>query len=174
MAVAASSKPKAAKPVTTKHLAASLSEQHQLTKKQGKEIMDDLIVMITKHLKKGERVEIAGGHPGGSQARRPHGPQSDDRRSDQDQSQQEGCLPRVQGSEDGDLIVGAIVSQNPADRRRGFCLARTATAHNLRSASYSEEQNGPPWNRSPTGSGGSFACSASACAWKSCERNCGR
>ena len=57
---AAPAKPKAAKPVTTKHLAAALSEQHQLTKKQGLEMMDDLIGMITKHLKKGERVKIAG------------------------------------------------------------------------------------------------------------------
>ena len=48
------------KPVTTRHLAAALSEQHQLTKKQGLEMMDDLIGMITKHLKKGERVKIAG------------------------------------------------------------------------------------------------------------------
>ena len=46
--------------VTTKHLAASLSEQHQLTKKQGQEMMDSLIRMITSHLKKGERVKIAG------------------------------------------------------------------------------------------------------------------
>jgi DNA-binding protein HU-beta len=60
MVVAASSKPKAAKPVTTKDLAAALSEQHQLTKKQGLEMMDDLIGMITKHLKKGERVKISG------------------------------------------------------------------------------------------------------------------
>ncbi len=60
MAVAASSKPKAGKPVTTKHLAAVLSEQHQLTKKQGLEMMEDLIGMITKHLKKGERVKISG------------------------------------------------------------------------------------------------------------------
>ena len=60
MAVAASSKPKAAKPVTAKHLAAALSEQHQLTKKQGLEMMEDLIGMITRHLKKGERVKIAG------------------------------------------------------------------------------------------------------------------
>ena len=55
--VAAASKPK---PVTTKHLAAALSEQHQLSKKQGLQMMEDLIVMITKHLKKGERVKIAG------------------------------------------------------------------------------------------------------------------
>ena len=46
--------------VTTKHLATSLSEQHQLTKKQGLELVEQLIGMITKHLKKGERVKIAG------------------------------------------------------------------------------------------------------------------
>jgi DNA-binding protein HU-beta len=50
----------AAPTVTTKHLAAALAEQHQLTKKQGQEMMDELIGMITKHLKKGERVKIAG------------------------------------------------------------------------------------------------------------------
>jgi DNA-binding protein HU-beta len=60
MTAAASSKPKAAKPVTTRHLAAALAEQHQLTKKQGLEMLEDLIGMITKHLKKGERVKIAG------------------------------------------------------------------------------------------------------------------
>ncbi len=60
MAAAASSKPKAAKPVTTRVLAAALAEQHQLTKKQGLELMEDLIAMVTKHLKKGERVKIAG------------------------------------------------------------------------------------------------------------------
>jgi DNA-binding protein HU-beta len=48
------------KPNTTKHPAAALSEQHQLTKKQGSEMMEDLICMITKHLKKGERVKISG------------------------------------------------------------------------------------------------------------------
>jgi DNA-binding protein HU-beta len=59
-AAAASAKPKAAKPVTTRQLAAALSEQHQLTKKAGLELMENLIAMITKHLKKGERVKIAG------------------------------------------------------------------------------------------------------------------
>ena len=42
------------------HLAATLAEQHELTKKQGQDMLDDLIGMITKHLKKGERVKIAG------------------------------------------------------------------------------------------------------------------
>jgi DNA-binding protein HU-beta len=41
-------------------LAAALAEQHQLSKKQGMEMMEELIAMITKHLKKGERVKIAG------------------------------------------------------------------------------------------------------------------
>ena len=60
MTAAASSKPKAGKPVTTRILAAALAEQHQLSKKQGLEMLEDLIGMITKHLKKGERVKIAG------------------------------------------------------------------------------------------------------------------
>ncbi len=55
--VAASSKPK---PITSRHLAAALAEQHQLSKKQGLEMLEELVEMITKHLKKGERVKIAG------------------------------------------------------------------------------------------------------------------
>jgi DNA-binding protein HU-beta len=58
--MAANAAPAKSKPVTTRHLAAALSEQHQLTKKQGLEMMEELITMITKHLKKGERVKIAG------------------------------------------------------------------------------------------------------------------
>jgi DNA-binding protein HU-beta len=46
--------------ITTRHLANELAEQHQLSKKQGLEMMEELIGMITKHLKKGERVRIAG------------------------------------------------------------------------------------------------------------------
>ncbi len=53
-------KPKPSKPITSRHLAATLSEQHQLTKKQGLQIVEDLVGMITKHLRKGERVKIAG------------------------------------------------------------------------------------------------------------------
>jgi DNA-binding protein HU-beta len=50
----------APKPITTKHLAYELAEQHQLTKKQGLELMEDLVSLITKHLKKAERVKVAG------------------------------------------------------------------------------------------------------------------
>jgi DNA-binding protein HU-beta len=58
--MAAAAKPKASKPVTTRQLAAALAEQHELTKKQGLEMLEDLTGMIQKHLKKGERVKIAG------------------------------------------------------------------------------------------------------------------
>jgi DNA-binding protein HU-beta len=50
----------APKAITKKDLAYALAEQHQLTKKQGQEMLEDLIGMITKRLKKGERVKIAG------------------------------------------------------------------------------------------------------------------
>ncbi len=56
----AGAKPKPSKPITSRHLAAVLSEQHQLTKKQGLQMVEDLVGMITKHLRKGERVKIAG------------------------------------------------------------------------------------------------------------------
>ena len=46
--------------VTAKHLAYELAEQHQLTKQQGLGFMEDLIGMITTHLKKGERVKLVG------------------------------------------------------------------------------------------------------------------
>jgi DNA-binding protein HU-beta len=51
---------KPSKPITTKQLAYNLAEQHQLTKKQGMQMLEDLVGLITKHLKKGERVKIAG------------------------------------------------------------------------------------------------------------------
>ena len=51
---------KTSRPVTLKHLAAALAEEHQLTKRAGEALLGDLVGMITKHLKKGERVRIAG------------------------------------------------------------------------------------------------------------------
>jgi len=54
----------AAKPthatISTRHLANELAERHQLSKRQGLELMNELVVMIAKHLKKGERVKISG------------------------------------------------------------------------------------------------------------------
>jgi DNA-binding protein HU-beta len=45
--------------VTLKNLAASVAAEHSLTKRAGREYLSDLVVLITKHLKKGERVRIA-------------------------------------------------------------------------------------------------------------------
>ena len=53
---------KAATPatITLKHLAAALSEEHELSKKSAESILTDLVGRITKHLKKGERIRIVG------------------------------------------------------------------------------------------------------------------
>jgi len=58
--VIAAAKPTAPKTVTSKHLTYTLAETHQLSKKQALKLMEDLIGMITKHLKRGERAKIAG------------------------------------------------------------------------------------------------------------------
>src|SRR3954468_9183040 len=46
--------------VTTKHLAAKLAEDHEMSKKQTEAILGDLVTLITKHLKKGDRIRIGG------------------------------------------------------------------------------------------------------------------
>jgi DNA-binding protein HU-beta len=53
---------KASKPatITLKHLAATLSEEHDISKKKAELILTDLVVDITKHLKKGNRIRIVG------------------------------------------------------------------------------------------------------------------
>jgi len=51
---------KTSRPITLKHLAAALAEEHQLTKRVGEALLGDLVGLITKHLKKGERIRIAG------------------------------------------------------------------------------------------------------------------
>lgn len=59
----AAKKTGAAKPtsrVTLKHLAATLAADHQISKRQGEAMLNDLVALITKHLKKGERVRMAG------------------------------------------------------------------------------------------------------------------
>ena len=53
-------KPATAATVTTKHLAAKLAEDHEMSKKQTETIMGDLVALITKHLKKGDRIRIGG------------------------------------------------------------------------------------------------------------------
>jgi DNA-binding protein HU-beta len=51
---------KSAPTVTLKHLAAQIGEDHQLSKKQAEAMLGDLVTLITKHLKKGDRIRIGG------------------------------------------------------------------------------------------------------------------
>jgi DNA-binding protein HU-beta len=50
----------AANTITRKQLAATLAADHQLTKRAGQALLDDLVSLITKHLKRGEKIRIAG------------------------------------------------------------------------------------------------------------------
>jgi DNA-binding protein HU-beta len=56
----AAAKGAAAATVTLKHLAAALSESHDLPKKQAEAVLGDLVALTTKHLKKGDKVRLAG------------------------------------------------------------------------------------------------------------------
>jgi DNA-binding protein HU-beta len=59
---AAATKVKSATPatVTLKHLAASLAETHEISKKQAEQMLGELIENIVKQLKKGDRIRIGG------------------------------------------------------------------------------------------------------------------
>jgi DNA-binding protein HU-beta len=46
--------------VTLKHLSETLSETHELPKKQVNAMLEDMVTTITKHLKKGSRIRMAG------------------------------------------------------------------------------------------------------------------
>jgi DNA-binding protein HU-beta len=46
--------------VTLRHLAASLAESHELSKKQAEAILGSLVEQIVKTLKKGDRIRIGG------------------------------------------------------------------------------------------------------------------
>ncbi|HJZ32517.1 MAG TPA: HU family DNA-binding protein [Hyphomicrobiaceae bacterium] len=54
---AASAKPET---VTLKHLAETLSESHELPKKQVVAMLEDMVTTVTKHLKRGARIRIGG------------------------------------------------------------------------------------------------------------------
>ena len=46
--------------VTLKHLAASLAESHEVPKKQVETLLNDLVDLLVKHLKKRARIRISG------------------------------------------------------------------------------------------------------------------
>ena len=56
---AAKAAPKVAT-VTLRHLGAALAEAHELSKKDGIAILEDMVTMITKHLKKGDKIRVTG------------------------------------------------------------------------------------------------------------------
>ena len=58
-AAAAAAKPKVTT-VSLKHLAATLAGDHEMPKKQAEAILGDLVTLVTKHLKKGDRIRLAG------------------------------------------------------------------------------------------------------------------
>jgi DNA-binding protein HU-beta len=48
------------KTVTFKHLAATLSDSHELPKKQTEAVLGDLVTLTTRHLKKGDKIRLNG------------------------------------------------------------------------------------------------------------------
>ena len=56
---ATGSKPKVPT-ISLKQLAATLAGDHEMPKKKAEEILNDLVSLLTKHLKKGDRIRMAG------------------------------------------------------------------------------------------------------------------
>ena len=46
--------------VTLKHLAAAIADLHEVPKKKAVEVLTDLVGLLTKHLKKGDKIRIGG------------------------------------------------------------------------------------------------------------------
>jgi DNA-binding protein HU-beta len=46
--------------VTLRQIGAALSEAHEIPKKQATAVLEDLVTLITKHLKKGDKIRIGG------------------------------------------------------------------------------------------------------------------
>ena len=57
---AAKTATKAANTVTLRHIGVALSESHDMPKKQANAVLEDMVALITKHLKKGDRIRIGG------------------------------------------------------------------------------------------------------------------
>jgi DNA-binding protein HU-beta len=46
--------------VTLKHMGAQLADNHDMPKKQVDAVLGDLVALVVKHLKKGDRIRIGG------------------------------------------------------------------------------------------------------------------
>ena len=118
--------------INKKDLVTALAEQHRLNKRASQKMLDDLIVMITRHLKKGERVKIAGLGILQVRKRAAPGPQSSHRRGNQDQGQQTRGLPRYQETQDSGVIANSnfcfrdtMIVVMPRDGARHLLLLRS-------------------------------------------------
>src|SRR3954451_25336655 len=60
MATTSTAAPAKAETVTLRQLAESLSESHELPKKQVLSMLEDMVTNVTKHLKRGARIRIGG------------------------------------------------------------------------------------------------------------------
>ena len=60
MASTPGSAPAKVETVTLKHIAETLSEAHELPKKQVMSMLEDMVTNVTKHLKRGARIRIGG------------------------------------------------------------------------------------------------------------------
>jgi len=60
MGIKPAAKKSAQTTVTQKHLAADIAASHELSKKQGEAILNDVIALLVKNLKKGARIRLAG------------------------------------------------------------------------------------------------------------------
>ena len=57
---AAPAKATAQATITLKHLAAELADSHDLAKKQAEAVLGDLVMLTTRHLKKGAKIRLTG------------------------------------------------------------------------------------------------------------------
>jgi DNA-binding protein HU-beta len=51
---------KAQTTVTLKHIAAAIADSHEMPKKQAEGLLSDLVGIVVKHLKKGDRIRLTG------------------------------------------------------------------------------------------------------------------
>ena len=58
--MAAKKKAGASSTVTLKHLAARVAEEHEMAKKQSEAVLNSMVDLVVKHLKKGDRIRIGG------------------------------------------------------------------------------------------------------------------
>jgi hypothetical protein len=93
--------------VTLKHLAAALSDSHDLPKRQAEAVLGDLVTLDPAPQER--RQNPPSRHPAGAEACGQDGTEPGDRRGDQDQGEQEGRIPTSQGTEEGGGGSGSLL-----------------------------------------------------------------